>query len=168
MHKYTLKILLSLYFDIACTVCSNAQMSTSHENNRLYSKSNAHERGTVGVSTTSGKSWKSQFVDGKKNCIWALVKHILPEQGPVDGSRDYTLDERIFHAPCIFVPDVSNPCRIEHSPNFPRRWNARERKALRFVYGITRIVATGKNLTTVCFFLLWLFCRNFMKEQVLK
>lgn len=70
----------------------------------------------------------------KKNCIWALVKHILSEQGPVDGSRDYTLDERIFHAPCIFVPDVSNPCRIEHSPNFPRRWNARERKALRFVY----------------------------------
>lgn len=43
--------------------------------------------------------------------------------------RDYTPDERIFHAPCIFLPDVSNPRHIERMSNFPRRWEARDRKA---------------------------------------
>lgn len=54
--------------------------------------------------------------------------------GAADPIRDYTPDERIFHAPRIFPPDVSSPCRGGRSTNFPRRWRRSERASER-TYG---------------------------------
>lgn len=73
---------------------------------------------------TIDNSWKIMEMGiargNKKNCIRALVEsRIVGSREQFRLSHDYTVDERIFHAPCIFVPDVSNPCRIGRPPNFP-------------------------------------------------
>jgi len=62
----------------------------------------------------------------EKNCIRVVVRSISSENadhGKVNP-HDYIPDERIFHAPCIFLPDVSNTHRVGHIPDFPRRWEA--------------------------------------------
>lgn len=80
-------------------------------------------------------TWKtrrdSSREGGKKLHSRAVIRSISlgsADHGKVDP-RDYTPNERIFHAPCIFLPDVSNPRHIGRAPNFPRRWEARDRKA---------------------------------------
>lgn len=109
-----------------------AQMSKTHENNatnRLCSKSNVSERDLEYA--TPGKRWNtSWFVEGKKLLSRCRQEHPVGQCGPWESRppRLHPSDERIFHAPCISPPDVSNPRRIGHAPNFPRHWEARERK----------------------------------------
>lgn len=82
--------------------------------------------------------------ENARHYTWETVKHVAIRRGEKhfalsSGARTIGKstpaiippDERIFHAPCIFLPDVSNPRHIGRAPNFPRRWEACERKTFK-------------------------------------